>query len=117
MKSNSLPNDRDALREALSKIEYWQGTDGDPDYPEDVYGGLPDDVIDEILCLVTAHDTALTKEARKDELEQLWRGALWPYHETPNGHSMLMSDVFKEIVEPVRTRIAALEADLTAGKE
>lgn len=43
-----------SLRDEIKAIEYWQGVDGDPDYPEDVYGPIPDEVIDQILKLIAS---------------------------------------------------------------
>jgi hypothetical protein len=43
-----------SLRGEIKKIQYWQGTDGDPDFPEDVYDSIPDEVIDQILNLIAS---------------------------------------------------------------
>jgi predicted AAA+ superfamily ATPase len=43
-----------SLRDEIKKIQYWQGTDGDPDFPEDVYDSIPDEVIDQILELIAS---------------------------------------------------------------
>ena len=38
--------------EMLETTEYWQGTDDDPDYPEDVFGTVPEEIIDKVRQII-----------------------------------------------------------------
>jgi hypothetical protein len=61
-----------SLRDEIKKIQYWQGTDGDPDFPEDVYDSIPDEVIDQILSLIASKMPEKKVNTNYNEIETLY---------------------------------------------